>query len=60
MKFKIESKFVNNYLYSQSQKKKEIQNGIPGCRRRNESMLHRAWCCYTAVPRNGQKNPDNV
>ena len=26
MKFKIESKFVNDYLYSQSQKKKEIQN----------------------------------
>lgn len=26
MKFKIEPKFVNDYLYSQSQKKKEIQN----------------------------------
>ena len=26
MKFKIESKFVNDYLYSQSQKKKQIQN----------------------------------
>ena len=26
MKFKIESKFVNDYLYSQSKKKKEIQN----------------------------------
>ena len=26
MKFKIESKFVNDYLYSQSQKKKEIKN----------------------------------
>lgn len=26
MKFKIETKFVNDYLYSQSQKKKEIQN----------------------------------
>ena len=26
MKFKIESKFVNDYLYEQSQKKKEIQN----------------------------------
>ena len=25
MKFKIESKFVNDYLYSQSQKKKEIE-----------------------------------
>ena len=25
MKFKIESKFVNDYLYSQSQKKKQIQ-----------------------------------
>ena len=26
MKFKIESNFVNDYLYSQSQKKREIQN----------------------------------
>ena len=26
MKFRIEDKFVNDYLYSQSQKKKEIQN----------------------------------
>ena len=26
MKFKIESKFVNDYLYEKSQKKKEIQN----------------------------------
>ena len=25
MKFKIEPKFVNDYLYSQSQKKKQIQ-----------------------------------
>lgn len=25
MKFKIESKFVNDYVYSQSQKKKQIQ-----------------------------------
>ena len=25
MKFKIESKFVNDYLYSQSQKKKQIE-----------------------------------
>ena len=25
MKFKIESKFVNDYLYSQSQKRKQIQ-----------------------------------
>ena len=25
MKFKIESKFVNDYLYFQSQKKKQIQ-----------------------------------
>ena len=26
MKFKIEPKFINDYLYSQSQKKKEIKN----------------------------------
>lgn len=26
MKFKIESKFVNDYLYYQSKKKKQIQN----------------------------------
>ena len=26
MKFKLESKFVNYYLYYQSKKKKEIQN----------------------------------
>ena len=26
MKFRIEDKYVNDYLYSQSQKKKEIKN----------------------------------
>lgn len=26
MKFRIEDKFVNDYLYSQSQKKKQIEN----------------------------------
>ena len=36
MKFKIESKFVNDYLYSQSQKKKEIQNRKRKMRIRNE------------------------
>ena len=36
MKFKIESKFVNDYLYSQSQKKKEIQNRKRKMRIENE------------------------
>lgn len=36
MKFRIEDKFVNDYLYSQSQKKKEIQNRKRKMRIENE------------------------
>lgn len=36
MKFKIEDKFVNDYLYSQSQKKKQIEKRKQKMRIRNE------------------------
>lgn len=36
MKFKIETKFVNDYLYFQFQKKKEIQNRKRKMRIENE------------------------
>ena len=36
MKFKIESKFVNDYLYSQSQKKKQIEKRKRKMRIENE------------------------
>ena len=36
MKFKIESRFVNDYLYSQSQKKKKIQKRKRKMRIENE------------------------
>ena len=36
MKFKIESKFVNDYLYSQSQKKQQIEKRKRKMRIENE------------------------
>lgn len=36
MKFKIEDKFVNDYVYSQSQKKREIENRKQKMRIKNE------------------------
>ena len=36
MKFRIEDKYVNDYLYSQSQKKKEIQKRKRKMRIENE------------------------
>ena len=36
MKFRIEDKFVNDYLYSQSQKKKQIEKRKQKMRIRNE------------------------
>ena len=36
MKFKIEDKFVNDYLYSQSQKKKQIEKRKRKMRIENE------------------------